>query len=59
MKSRVWKCAALVVAGVVILQLSGCVQTAAEIGVGLLFRTVISGVLDLITGAAAQAGGTA
>jgi hypothetical protein len=59
MNSRMWKYAALIVSGGIVLQLSGCAQTAAQIGLSLLFRTIISGVLDVLTGAATQAAGTA
>jgi len=46
MKSRMWKYAALAASGAVVLQLTSCVQTAAQFGLSLLFRTIISGLLD-------------
>jgi hypothetical protein len=55
MKSRAWKYAALVASGGVVLQLAGCVQTAAQTGLSLLFRAIVSGALGALTGTTATA----
>ena len=54
-KSRAWKYVALAASGGVVLQLSGCAQTAAQTALSLLFRAIISGALDALTGTTATA----
>jgi hypothetical protein len=55
MKSRAWKYAALAASGSVLLQLSGCVEIAAQTALSFLFRAVVSGIFDALAGTTATA----
>ncbi len=54
-KSRAWKYVALAASGGVVLQLGACTQMAAQTALSILFRAIVSGALDALTGTAGSA----